>query len=267
MGYNSAPVPVGFKFKPYQHDPGTKVVMGHTFGPNGGVEEGVQLIDFLSHHPSTARFISTKLCRRFVSDNPPQALVDRVSQKFTETDGDIRETLRAIFESPEFLDPANYGAKVKQPFEYAISCIRAAGTTVLGGQELFWKLQAMGEPLYLCEPPTGYPDTAKAWMGTGSLLSRINFATDLFSRPYGGTLRTDIDGLAGKAAYNDPQGILDSFIHNLLLDEVSDNTRAALKKQVENPEISKVALAGKRTGVDIKKVAALVLSVPEFQKR
>ena len=267
MNYNSAPVPVGFKFKPYQHDPGTKVVMGHSFGPDGGVEEGVQLMDFLGHHPSTAHFIALKLCRHFVSDNPTKELVGRVSQTFKDSDGDIRETLKAIFDSPEFTDPENYHSKVKTPFEYVVSSLRAAGTTILGGQDIIWKLHGMGEPLYLCETPTGYPDIAKAWLGSGSLLGRINFVGDLFSRPYGGYLRTDIDGLAGNAKYDDGKAILNNFIHSLLLDEISDGTRAALEKEVEKPEISQVPLAGKKKGVDIKKVAALVLSTPDFQKR
>jgi hypothetical protein len=125
----------------------------------------------------------------------------------------------------------------------------------------------MGEPLYLCEPPTGYPDVAKAWIGSGSLLTRINFATDLFKTPYGGYLRTDVDGLEGNAAYNDGQTMLNNLIHNLLLDDISETSRQALEKQLENPDISQVPLFGHKKGIDNKKLAALVLSVPEFQKR
>jgi hypothetical protein len=104
-------------------------------------------------------------------------------------------------------------------------------------------------------------------MGSGSLLSRINFSTELFDRPYGGYLRTDVGRLAGKAPYNDGPKILDNMIHNLLADEITEPTRQALLKQLEDPEISKVPLAGRRTGVDIKKVAALVMASPDFQKR
>ena len=267
MNYNSAPGPVGFQFKSYQHDNGTKMVMGHSFGTNGGIKEGVQLIDFLSAHPSTAHFIATKLCRRFVCDDPPEALVKRVAGRFQATDGDIRETLKAIFESPEFLDPRYYQAKVKTPFEFASSSLRAAGTTIVRCDEILWRLENMGEPLYMCEPPTGYPDVAKAWLGSGSLLSRLNFVETVFSHPYGGEFRTDIDGLAGKVPYNDGKAILDNMIQNLLLGEISDSSRQSLEKQVQDPAISNVALAGKRKGADLKKVAALVLSVPEFQKR
>ena len=267
MAGDSAPLPVTFKFKAYQHDNGTKVVMGRSFGPNGGLEEGIQLIDFLSTHPATAHFIAAKLCRRFVSDDPPEDLVKRVAARFLATQGDIRETLKAIFDSPEFFDPSYYHAKAKTPFEFVASSLRAAGTTLVRCDGTFWNLEGMGEPLFLCEPPTGYPDTAKAWLGSGSLLSRLNFAAQLFSRPYGGELRTDIDGLAGKAAYNDPKTAVDNLIHNLLLDQVSDATRQALEKDVQDPSLSEVPLSGKRKGVDLKKVAALVLSAPEFEKR
>ncbi|HTC21592.1 MAG TPA: DUF1800 domain-containing protein [bacterium] len=267
MGYNSAPVPVTFKFKPYQHDNGTKVVLGYSFGPNQGEAEGIQLIAMLASHPSTAHFIATKLCRRFVSDDPPEDLVKRVAARFLETDGDIRETLKAIFDSPEFFDPQYYRAKIKTPLEFAAGSLRAAGTTIIGWEPVYWDLQGMGEPLYLCEPPTGYPDVAKAWIGSGSLLTRINFATDLFKTPYGGYLRTDVDGLEGNAAYNDGQTMLNNLIHNLLLDDISQTSRQALEKQLENPDISQVSLFGHKKGIDNKKLAALVLSVPEFQKR
>ena len=185
MNYNSAPVPVTFEFKAYQHDNGTKVVLGHTFGPDLGEAEGVSMIAMLAGHPSTARFIATKLCRRFVSDDPPEDLVKRVAARFLATDGDIKETLKAIFDSPEFFDPQNYKAKIKTPLEFVAGSLRAAGTTVIGWDSVYWDLQGMGEPLYLCEPPTGYPDVAKAWIGSGSLLTRINFATNLFKAPYG----------------------------------------------------------------------------------
>ncbi|HUO58860.1 MAG TPA: DUF1800 domain-containing protein [bacterium] len=297
MNYNSAPVPVGFMFKPYQHDNGVKVVLGHNFGPilsrgpqaegqalgvpgqgakpvepptgpgQGGVEEGVQLIDFLSVHPSTAHFIATKLCRRFVCDDPPEDLVKRVADRFQATDGDIRQTLKAIFESPEFMEPRFYQVKIKTPFEFAASSLRVAGTTIVRCDEILWRLEGMGEPLYLCEPPTGYPDVAKAWLGSGSLLSRLNFAGAVFSHPYGGEFRTNIDNLAGNAPYDDGKMALDNLIHNLLLDNISEASRQSLEKQIQDPSISSVPLAGKKKGVDLKKVAALVLSVPEFQKR
>jgi uncharacterized protein (DUF1800 family) len=266
FGYNSAPVPVQFKFKPYHHDAGEKTVMGRKFGP-GGVEEGVQLIDFLASHPSTARFISTKLCRRFVADDPPAELVKRVAERFQAAGGDIRETLGTLFDSPEFFAPVHYKAKVKTPLEYVVSSLRSAGTSIVGWNDLIWQMHGMAQPLYYCEPPTGYPDTAKAWLGSGPLLARINFTSQLFDRPYGGHYRTDIDRLVGKAAFNDGKAVLDNMIESLLLGEISDTTRQSLEKQLEIPAISDVALAGRRRGVDAKKVAALVLASPDFQRR
>jgi len=266
-GYGAAPVSVCFKFKPYQHDNGTKVVLGHTFGPDQGEDEGVSLIYMLASHPSTAHFIAAKLCRRFVCDVPPETLVKKVADRFLATDGDIKETLKAIFESPEFFDPPNYKAKVKTPLEFAVGCLRAADSKVLDWHDVYYKLMGMGEPIYLCEPPTGYPDIAKAWIGSGSLLARINFATDVFKTPYGGALRSPVDDLEGNAPYNDGKTMLTNFIHNLLLDDITDETRQALEKQLEDPTISQIPLFGHKKGVDNKKLAALVLSVPEFQKR
>ncbi len=267
MGYNSAPISVVFKFKPYQHDDGAKVVLGHTFGPDQGEAEGVQMIAMLATHPSTAHFISTKLCRHFLSDDPPEELVKRVAARFLATDGDIKETLKAIFDSPEFFDPRYYKVKIKTPLEFVAGSLRAAGTSIIGWDSVYWDLQGMGEPLYLCEPPNGYPDVAKAWIGSGSLLTRLNFATDLFKTPYGGYLRTDLDGLEGNVVYNDGKTMLNNLIHNLLLDDISKTSRQALENQLENPDISQVALFGHKKGIDNKKLAALVLSVPEFQKR
>jgi uncharacterized protein (DUF1800 family) len=137
------------------------------------------MIRFLARQPATARHIATKLAQRLVSDDPPKALVDRVAKRFLETNGDLRETVKAVIDSPEFRDPANYRAKTKSPFEYAISAIRAAGATIENPLPLARELQRIGEPLYLAQPPTGYSDRSDAWTSSGALLNRINFAIAL----------------------------------------------------------------------------------------
>ena len=143
------------------------------------MHDGEQVLDILAAHPSTAKFIATKLVQRFVSDTPPPALVDRAAKRFRDTDGDLREVLRTILTSPEFASPDVYAAKVKSPFEFVASALRAAGTDPVDAKPLIRQLQQMGMPLYMCQPPTGYKDTADAWVNTGALVNRINFALKL----------------------------------------------------------------------------------------
>jgi uncharacterized protein (DUF1800 family) len=170
---------VGFRFEPRIHDPEQKVVLGHVIKPGGGESDGEQVLDILARHPSTARFIATKLVRRFVADAPPPGLVDRAAKRFRETDGDIREVLRTILTSREFLAPSAFQAKVKTPFEFVVSAIRASGTEVTDARALVRDVQQLGMPLYMCQPPTGYKDTADAWVNTGALVGRMNFALRL----------------------------------------------------------------------------------------
>ncbi len=168
----------GFRFEPRLHDAQDKVVLGHKIKA-GGQSDGEQVLDILAAHPSTAKFIATKLVRRFVSDAPPRALVDRAAKKFQESGGDIREVVRLIVTSPEFFAPAALRAKVKTPFEFVVSAIRSTDSDVKAGEQLVQSLRQLGMPLYMCQPPTGYADTADAWVNTGSLLNRMNFAVQL----------------------------------------------------------------------------------------
>jgi uncharacterized protein (DUF1800 family) len=170
---------VGFRFEPRLHDTGEKIVLGHRVKPGGGIEDGEQVLDILATHPSTARFISTKLVRRFVGDSPPASLVDRAASRFRDTGGDLREVMRTILTSSEFLSPDAYNAKVKTPFEFVVSALRATGADVRDARPLVRTLQQLGMPLYQCQPPTGYKDTADAWVNTGALVARMNVALTL----------------------------------------------------------------------------------------
>jgi uncharacterized protein (DUF1800 family) len=167
-----------FHFAPRLHARGDKVVLGQRIA-GGGIEEGEQLIRLLAAHPSTARFLACKLARRFVADEPPEALVERAAETYRRTGGEIRAVVETIVTSPEFLGPTYRAAKVKTPFEFAASAVRAAGAEVTSARALARRVAEMGMPLYLQQPPTGYKDTADAWVSTSGLLARLNLALDL----------------------------------------------------------------------------------------
>jgi len=172
-----------FMFDPLLHESGDKVVLGETI-PSGGMAEGMQILKMLAQHPSTARFISTKLVRRFVADDPPEEIVEVASQAFTRTGGDIREVLRAIFTSPDFFSPEYYFGKIKKPIELVASAMRAVGADIDGGSYapmsyLNRVTRRMGEPLYRHLAPDGFPDVASAWISTNTLYLRMEFAINL----------------------------------------------------------------------------------------
>src|SRR3954465_9995371 len=169
----------GFTFNRRLHDPGQKVVLGHVIKAGGDESDGGQVLDLLAKQPATARFIAAKLVRHFVSDTPPTTLVDRAAKRFRDSGGDLRDVMRTILASPEFASADAYDAKVKSPFEFVASALRAVATESVDVKPLVRQLQQMGMPLYMCQPPTGYKDTADAWVNTGALVNRINFALQL----------------------------------------------------------------------------------------
>jgi uncharacterized protein (DUF1800 family) len=161
------------------HDRREKRVLGQTIPAGGGIEDGERVLDIVAQHPATARHIASKLVQRFVSDAPPPALVDRAAQRFRATRGDLRAVVRTIVTSPEFMAPAARAAKIKTPLEYVVSALRRSDAQVSSTDALARALQGMGMPLFLCVPPTGYDETAAAWVSSGALVNRINFAVAL----------------------------------------------------------------------------------------
>lgn len=223
-----------FYFNPRVHDDGEKLVLGQKISAGGGVKDGLMVLDILAHHPSTAKFIATKLVRRFVSDEPPQSLVDRVAQTYMKTDGDIREMLRTIFLSPEFNSQEAYRAKIKRPFELAISAVRTLGADTNGGPQLHQWIARMGQPLYGFQTPNGYSDVAADWVNTGALLERMNFALALVSNRIPGT-RVDLSRFVGDLAKDksvDKDKLLDRFVTLIVGGEISGKTRESLLKQL-----------------------------------
>ena len=250
-----------FVYRPAAHDNGEKVVLGQRIPARGGERDGERVIDILSRHPSTAKFIATKLVRRFVADDPPGVLVDRVAQTFMRTDGDIRALLVTIINSPEFVSGESYRAKIKKPLELVASAVRAAGGTANGGPALARAVAQIGEPLYGAQPPTGYPDVAEAWVNTGALLSRLNFALSLTENRLPGT-RVDLGRLLDGVDRRSPSEVLDRLLAALLHDQVSAETRETLRRQLTDPEITRATLDDRMTNPDIEKIAALVLGSP-----
>jgi len=254
-----------FKFDEKLHDPDAKLVMGKKIGA-GGMKDGEQVIDLLVHNPSTAKFISTKLARRFVSDNPPPALVDRMAQTFQSSDGDIRAVLKTMIWSPEFWSRESYRAKIKTPFELVVSAVRALGTDVDTPMPLVQWVARIGEPLYQCQPPTGYSDKADAWVNTGALLNRLNYSLALAGNKMRGA-RTDVASLLSVESSADPKTALDRAVHVFLGGQASTTTVETLQKQLDSPQVLQAKLDDPRKQVDLGVVAGLVLGAPEFQRR
>jgi uncharacterized protein (DUF1800 family) len=224
----------GYRFEPRLHDTGQKVVLGQVIKAGGDDSDGKRVLEMLARHPSTARFIATKLVRRFVADTPPPDLVDRVAARFSETDGDLREVMRVVLTSPEFFSADAYRAKVKTPFEFVVSAVRAIGADVQDARPLVQQVQQQGMPLYQCQPPTGYKDTADAWVNTGALVGRMNFALALASNKLRGTVVSQTTQSAS----------------DLIAGDLSESTRTTIAKAGSAPQI-----------------AALTLGSPEFQRR
>ena len=224
-----------FIFRPGAHDNGEKIVLGHKIPAGGGVKDGLMVLDIVAHHPATAKFIATKLVRHFVSDEPPPALVDRVAQTFIKTDGDIREVLKAIFFSPEFNSAEAYRAKVKRPFELAVSAVRTLGADTNGGPQFHQWIARMGQPLYGFQTPNGYSDVAENWVNTGALLERMNFGLALVSNRIPGT-HVDLSRFVGdmNAKSVDKAKLLDRFVTLIVGGEISPKTRETLLKQLSD---------------------------------
>jgi uncharacterized protein (DUF1800 family) len=232
-----------FRFEPRIHDNGEKVVLGKRIPAGGGRRDGEIVLDLLAKHPSTARFIATKLARRFVSDDPPAALVDRAASRFRQTDGDIREVVKTIITSPEFFAGSAYRAKVKTPLEFVASAVRATGVDLTNGMPLVQTLRQLGMPLYGCQPPTGYSDKADAWVNTGALLNRMNFAVALSGNRLG----------RGNTRGNDTAAVRlthERIATEIMAGDVADSTRQTVAKAGAEPQR-----------------IALLLGSPDFQKR
>ncbi|MDP6037158.1 MAG: DUF1800 domain-containing protein [Candidatus Latescibacteria bacterium] len=244
-----------FLFRKYWHDKKAKVVLGEKFPAGGGVEEGERVLDMLAVHPSTAHFISTKLARRFVNDNPPKALVKRMAKTFSKTNGDLAAVMAELAQSREFWAEAKTRSKMKSPFELMASSMRALEADVKNAQPMMQWLDRMGEQLYGYLEPTGFPDYAESWTNSGTLVTRMNFAVRLATgRINGITLK--------RLARNNNQDPLTTdqalAIYGKLLLPARDTSAIASELKGMIPE------AAKRKDIQ---VVGMLLGSPEFQYR
>lgn len=274
-----------FFFNANRHDKGEKVVLGHVFPAGGGYEEGVELLEMLAHHPSTAHFISRKIAVRFVSDDPPQSLIDKMAKTFLDKKGDIRQVLITMVTSPEFWGPDALREKTKSPFELAIGAIRGLHATIYQPMQLYNWVAKMGEREYYYQAPTGFPDRASYWINTGSLLNRMNFGLALAAGKIPG-ITFDLLALNNGREPESAQSALVVYGHILLPGRNLDATVRRLAPLLNDPSLfDKVSQATARsdvadsTGVAgatmtgegedpmLGQVVGIIIGSPEYQRR
>jgi uncharacterized protein (DUF1800 family) len=254
-----------FQFRDEWHAPLKKVVMGRTFD-YGGEKDGEEALKMLANDPHAAHFISLELARHFVSDNPPAALVNRMAQKYEAAGGDIRSVMHTMIYSPEFWSRKTYRAKVKTPFELVASAARALDTDLVVTLPAETWVGRMGEPLYLDQPPTGYPDKADTWVNAGALLNRLNFGLTIAGDHMAGA-HTDLAPLFGNGAASDPQVALTRALDLFLNGQVGDTTKQTLEARLNDPQVLQARLDDPVKKVNEGLLAGLVLGAPEFQQR
>jgi uncharacterized protein (DUF1800 family) len=254
-----------FFFDEKVHGEGKKVVMGRTFD-YGGEKDGEEALKMLASKPATAHFISLELAHHFVSDNPPASLVERMAKSFAASGGDIRTVLRTMIYSPEFWSREAYRSKVKTPFELVASTSRALNAESTISLPLSQWVGRMGEPLYLCQPPTGYSDKAETWVNTGALLNRLNFALAFAGDKMGGAT-VDLNPMLGEEAAKDPSAALARSIQIFLDGQITPSTQATLEARLKDPQILQARLDDPVKQVNEGLIVGLVLGTPEFQRR
>lgn len=255
----------GFEFNERMHEPGKKVFLGKVFHEDGE-NEGTKALEMLAKSPATAHFISKEMAMRFVADDPSPALVERMSQKFESSDGDIREVLRVMFHSPEFWAADDYRAKIKTPLEFIASAVRATGADVTNPIPLVQALNRMGMPLYGSQPPTGYSMKASAWVNSAALINRMNFALALGNARIKG-VQPDQQILLGSAPPQNPDATVALLEQDLLNGDVSAQTHAVIEKQLSDPQVSGRRLDDPARPPNYGVITGLILGSPEFQRR
>jgi uncharacterized protein (DUF1800 family) len=273
-----------FLYRPGLHDDGEKVVLGHKILAGGGIADGERVLDILATHPATARFVATKLARRFISDEPPPSVIDRAAAVFLKTDGSIRETLRAIVTSPEFFSTTAYRAKMRSPFEYVAAAMRALNAETDGDRPVLDAIGRMGQPVFGRITPDGYADRADQWLSSGAMVARLNFAGALAANRIKGT-KIDVDRLLSGVDEAKKDSVAARFIQLTVSGDVSTGTRGVLEKTLRSEAAVSQTMpasnpaANVSVGFDAKtasqtapqpyiaELVTLLIGSPEFQQR
>jgi uncharacterized protein (DUF1800 family) len=252
-----------FEYNDRVHDRGQKIVLGQVIPAGGGMGDGLKVLEILSRQPATARFISLRLAQRFIADNPPPSLVNRMTETFLKTGGDLREVMETMIYSGEFWSPGSYRAKVKTPFEMVVSAVRATGADVTSALLLNNQIQRLGEPLYRKVEPNGYPIANADWVSSASLLDRMNFALALAHNRVPG-VKVDL-ARWGTISQKDPM----ELARMILEQDPSDQTKSAIEKMLAAKDLQlELAQNAKAGAPQIPSlIGGLSLGSPEFQRR
>jgi uncharacterized protein (DUF1800 family) len=236
-----------FLFVMNRHDNGEKTVLGKTFPAGGGYEEGVALLEMLAHHSSTAKFISKKIATRFVSDNPPQSLIDKMAKTFLSSNGNIRSVLITMVSAPEFWSANALREKTKSPFELAISAVRSLDAKISQPYQLYTWINKMGQQMYYYQAPTGFPDRGQYWINTGSLLNRMNFGLALASQRIPG-VTFNLAAMNNNHEPESAEAALLIYSKMMMPERKLDETIARLKPMLNDPNLEgNVAKAASQT--------------------
>ena len=270
-----------FLYRPGLHDNGEKMVLGHKIPAGGGLADGERVLDILARQPATAHFIATKLARRFISDDPPAALIDRAAAVFLKTDGSIRETLRAIVTAPEFFSAPTYRAKMRSPFEYVAAAMRVLNAETDADRPVLDAIARMGQPVFGRITPDGYSDRSDQWLSSGAMIARFNFASALATNKIKGTT-IDAPKLLSGADLSDRNRVSAQLIRMAVFGDASAVTLATLDKTARAgapysspPANVSVGFNGNGTSSPpatpptsyISELITLLIGSPEFQQR
>jgi len=258
MGEGSGAADPGFVFRPQLHDFGPKTILGHDFPAGRGQEEGEAVLDLLARSPTTARHVALKLAQRFVADDPPPALVERLAQTFLRTDGDLAAVTRALFTAPEFHDARWRGTKVKTPLEFVASTLRATGADVGPSRGLLQALRQLGQVPYLSSAPTGYPATSAEWTNSGAMLNRMNFALALAAGRVDG-VSVDADRFRPAPREAGTQARVTALARTLMPGGGDPRLLATIAADVDRQAAGDGTAAARALG--------LLLGSPDFQRR
>lgn len=253
-----------FSFVASRHDTGSKQVLGTTIPAGGGISDGNTVLDLLAAHPSTAKYIATKLCQKFIGDAPQQTVIDAVAASFASSGGDIASTLMTLFGSTEFI--SSYDRKVRRPVDYVLACLRASDAMLSGNYlaSVATRLNTLGQLPFRWPTPDGYPDDMDGWVNSGAMLNRWNWAVAVAESRIAGVV-LDLPGLSAGA--NTATTLVANLASRLLRRPLSENDRDAMVSFVANGADPSAVISATNLAARTRELVGLLLSSPYFNYR